>query len=100
MQIIKKNIRESDTFCRMGGDEFLIIFPESREGEAEEVWQRILADFTRNNRDKDILYPLQASHGLIECQQGYHAKGKEIDKLIELADKKMYKEKQKHNKKQ
>jgi len=100
VKIIKNNIRESDTFCRMGGDEFLIIFPESREGEAEEVWQRILADFTRNNRDKDILYPLQTSHGLIECQQGCYAEGKEIDQLIELADKKMYKEKQKHNIKQ
>lgn len=99
VQIIKKNIRKSDTFCRMGGDEFLIIFPESRKEEAEEVWERILADFTRNNQDKDILYPLQASHGLVECQQGCYAEGKEIDRLIELADKKMYLEKQKHNKK-
>jgi len=91
---IKNNIRGSDIFCRMGGDEFLIIFPDSREEEAEDVWQRIMLGFNNVNKTKAFPYPLQVSHGIVECQKDCFEEGKEIDRLIELADKKMYQEKE------
>jgi two-component system, cell cycle response regulator len=97
-ETIKNNIRGSDIFCRMGGDEFLIIFPDSKEEEAEEVWQRIIIGFNNVNQTKAFPYPLQVSHGIVECQKGCFEEGKEIDGLIELADKKMYQEKEQHTK--
>lgn len=96
VKIINDNIRKSDTFCRMGGDEFLTIFPDSREEDAEEVWQRILISFNNMNQVKEFPYPIQVSHGIVECKKGCFEEGEEIDGLIELADKRMYKEKEKH----
>ncbi|MDD4363605.1 MAG: GGDEF domain-containing protein [Atribacterota bacterium] len=95
---IKNNIRESDIFCRMGGDEFLIIFPDSSEEAAEGIWQRILTDFQMINRTQECKYPMHVSHGIVEYRTNRFPKGKEIDSLIETADKKMYQEKEQHAK--
>ncbi|MFW6134948.1 MAG: GGDEF domain-containing protein [Elusimicrobiota bacterium] len=97
-ETIKNNIRGSDIFCRMGGDEFLVILPDSKEEEAEEVWQRIIIGFNNVNQTKEFPYSLQVSHGIVEFQKGFFEEGKEIDGLIELADKKMYQEKEQHTK--
>ena len=96
--VIKNNIRESDIFCRMGGDEFLVIFPDSSEEAAEGIWQRILTDFQKMNRSQECKYPMHVSHGIVEYHKGCFEEGKEIDELIELVDKRMYKEKQQHKK--
>ena len=96
--VIKNNIRESDIFCRMGGDEFLVIFPDSSEEAAEGIWQRILTDFQKMNRSQKCKYPMHVSHGIVEYHKGCFEEGKEIDELIELVDKRMYKEKQQHKK--
>mgnify|MGYP001031529821 CR=1 FL=1 len=96
--VIKNNIRESDIFCRMGGDEFLVIFPDSSEEAAEGIWQRILTDFQKINRSQKCKYPMHVSHGIVEYHKGCFEEGKEIDELIELVDKRMYKEKQQHKK--
>lgn len=90
-KIIKENIREMDSLARIGGDEFLIVFPNCDEEKAEEIWQRITKDFKKFN-EKNKSYSIKASHGISHFNV---ANNKNADELITEADEKMYKEKNK-----
>jgi diguanylate cyclase (GGDEF)-like protein len=41
-KICRTNIRKTDIFARYGGDEFVMLFPETDEGQARECLQRII----------------------------------------------------------
>ena len=88
-KIIKENIREVDSLARMGGDEFLIVFPNCAKEKAEEIWQRILEDFKKFNEENKF-YSIEVSHGISQFDM-IHIKN--VDELITEADEKMYKEK-------
>jgi diguanylate cyclase (GGDEF)-like protein len=90
-KIIKENIREMDSLARIGGDEFLIVFPNCAEEKAEEIWQRITKDFKKFN-EKNKSYSIEVSHGISHFNV---ANNKNADELITEADEKMYKEKNK-----
>jgi diguanylate cyclase (GGDEF)-like protein len=90
-KIIKENIREMDSLARIGGDEFLIVFPNCDEEKAEEIWQRITKDFKKFN-EKNKSYSIEVSHGISHFNV---ANNKNADELITEADEKMYKEKNK-----
>lgn len=90
-EILKENIRKNDFVIRMGGDEFLLVFPETTMKEANKVWYRICRRVEEINKNNDK-YNLSLSHGFYEY-------GKEIQKemsisdLIQKADIEMYKKK-------
>ena len=86
---IKENIREMDSLARIGGDEFLIVFPNCAKEKAEEIWQRILEDFKKFNEENKS-YSIEVSHGISQFDM-VHVKN--VDELITEADEKMYKEK-------
>lgn len=87
---IKNNIRQSDYIIRLGGDEFLLVFPSTASHEAEEIWKRILTTYQKINDEEDRAYLLSASHGIEECtNEGLNY----IDNILNAADEKMYKEK-------
>ena len=88
-RIIKENIREMDSLARIGGDEFLIVFPNCTKEKAEEIWQRILEDFKKFNENNKF-YSIEVSHGISQFDK-VHVKN--VDELITEADEKMYKEK-------
>ena len=88
-KIIKENIREMDSLARIGGDEFLIVFPNCTKEKAEEIWQRILEDFKKFNENNKF-YSIEVSHGISQFDK-VHVKN--VDELITEADEKMYKEK-------
>jgi len=50
-RLIRENIRNKDVAFRFGGDEFVIIFPETTEYEAKLVWKRITEEIERFNRN-------------------------------------------------
>jgi diguanylate cyclase (GGDEF)-like protein len=79
--IIKNNLRESDIFCRLGGDEFIIAWHDLDINQSEKQWKRILKKFNEWNN------ALSVSIGCI-CPD--LSKKFDMDKLIDLADKKMY----------
>ena len=58
VDIIKANIRDTDFVARLGGDEFLIIFNNTDEIGAENVWMRIHQGYERinENRGQKIYY--------------------------------------------
>jgi GGDEF domain-containing protein len=76
----------------MGGDEFIIVFRKN-ESQSENMWKEMKNQLDNLNQQKIVPYNMMASHGLF-----YYCTGMvvDIDLMIEEADKKMYKEKQKY----
>jgi len=62
-RILENNIRNVDTLARYGGDEFVILLPNTSRENAQIVRQRILTDMEAYNTAKQKL-PFQMSVGL------------------------------------
>jgi diguanylate cyclase (GGDEF)-like protein len=87
-KIFKDNMRKPDIIVRMGGDEFLIIFPNTTNKEVNKIMNRVCKKVYEIN-----IYNINLSYGVSE----YLPKcGIEIGDLIDEADKKMYNEKEKN----
>lgn len=82
---LTKAIRASDTPGRLGGDEFLVVLPECRSGEAERVLSR-LGSLEADVRGKKIAFAFSA--GWAEYQAGESA-----EQLVERADAALYADK-------
>ncbi len=83
---IKDIVRTEDVFCRMGGDEFMLVMPDCGQDKAEE---RMLQ--ARQSLQGLLIgeYPVDFSYGFAE----FHPNGAELptaDFLIDIADKAMY----------
>lgn len=89
---IKKSIREDDHFARMGGDEFLIIFPDCSKNDAEIIWNRILKETEEYNNKKLSPFKISLSHGIVENEENSY---NNFDDILTEADERMYKEKEK-----
>ena len=90
--LFKKNLREVDILCRMGGDEFLLAFPDSSLKDVDSIKKRIYAALSDLNEKikTNANYNIQLSMGFAEYLPD---KPKELDELISIADQQMYKEK-------
>ena len=88
VKLMLKNIRKSDVLCRIGGDEFLLIFPSCTLENSEKMWQKVKIDFQGLNESGQKPYTVILSHG---CTQ-YDFRSTQ-DELIAIADMKMYEEK-------
>jgi len=76
----------------MGGDEFLLIFPDSSLKEADLIKERLSKDLTKLNQTLKKTYKIALSIGLSE----YNPENPlPMDELIRIADQKMYDEKKK-----
>jgi len=62
-EIIRETFRESDIVARMGGDEFVILMPETSESNAENVINRLQQNI-KNNKGRNANYGLSMSVGL------------------------------------
>jgi len=84
-QVIADTIRPSDIASRYGGQEFLIIFPETRKEEAQTVAERLLSrlslyPFRVDSRKEDV--PLTINIGVT----AYPDHGESAKELVALAD--------------
>ncbi|MFW5986122.1 MAG: diguanylate cyclase [Halanaerobiales bacterium] len=90
-EILNNTIRESDAAVRMGGDEFLLIFPDCNLQEAHSIYRRIQEQIERENEANIKEFNISLSSGFARKLAGDNLS---LDGLIEKADEDMYKAKQ------
>jgi diguanylate cyclase (GGDEF)-like protein len=84
-EILRLHSREIDTAARYGGDEFILVLPETELKEGQLVAQRI-SERLRNEGGEP---PLSVSAGTAICPQD----GVTLEELLGAADRALYKEK-------
>lgn len=86
-QIIKSNIRKIDTIGRLGGEEFVVIMPETRLNAAKIVAEKL------RQQIMSIEIPFKETHFSITTSIGISAWNKQdtrFDSMINRADKNLY----------
>jgi len=92
--VLKENTRESDLIVRYGGDEFLIVLPET-DGETDVVQNRIQAQISQRNETNPLLdFPVTLAIGAIHWSPDSE---KTIDQALEDADRRMYEDKRRNS---
>lgn len=87
--IIRKNIRKTDTPFRYGGEEFLIVFAGSTSESIQTVSEGIVSDIRKTVfRYRGLKISITVSIGIQE-----YLKGLNVEDLVDMADKKMLKAK-------
>ncbi|MHB8170668.1 MAG: diguanylate cyclase [Thermincolia bacterium] len=86
-RLLKNNLRKTDSAYRYGGDEFVVILPETTSEDAKEV-----ADKIRLIYEKLDLIPTTLSIGVADYNPDY-----DQEQIIKLADVAMYEAKKKGN---
>ncbi len=89
-KICRANIRETDIFARYGGDEFVMLFPETDEDQARECLQRILCNLDDIEVNSTIKYHPHVSIGLFT----FNTTTSTLDELLYKADIALYHAKQ------
>lgn len=88
-QVIRRSVRESDTACRFGGEEFTVILPETDRLGAHVLGERVRREVERDFSERDVdgrLVAMTISGG-ISC---YPEDGDRISSLIDCADLALY----------
>jgi diguanylate cyclase (GGDEF)-like protein/PAS domain S-box-containing protein len=91
--LFHSTLREIDIICRMGGDEFLLIFPDSSLKYAPLIRDRLNEKLSPLNTRREKDYQIHLSIGFSEYLP---EKPKSMDELIAIADQRMYEEKRKN----
>ena len=82
--ILKNNIRKSDVVARIGGDEFVLLLPETEFNSGERVLQKLNEELKKRMREKETNISL--SIGAVTYTNRFPA----VESMIESADHIMY----------
>jgi diguanylate cyclase (GGDEF)-like protein len=88
-QLFIHSLREEDIACRYGGDEFIIVLPDTTLDNAKRWAERL----RENVKNLNIISSWDAESGIITLSFGiaaYSEKANSIDNLIRIADKALY----------
>lgn len=83
-------LRDEDTVARMGGDEFIVLLPDSTADGAALVAQKLLDDIVKQFTLQDNILAVTASIGIAL----YPSDGADIETLLKNADAAMYRAKE------
>jgi diguanylate cyclase (GGDEF)-like protein len=90
--VVKKCIRDVDIFCRYGGEEFVVILPQTPQSEVSQIGERIrqqiqLANFGGGGNIPEL--KVTVSVGVTSFPEN----GKSQDELLSVADHALYRAK-------
>jgi len=85
---MKNRIRQTDTLGRLGGDEFILLFPGTNKENALLFLQKETMEFT-TKISEDVELTLSYAAGVQECELIFES----VDEWLEASDKVMYSEK-------
>jgi len=85
---IKSALRETDSMCRLGGDEILLVLPNTTLMECNSVVTRICGIIDNKNDNLQKSYRIEFSYGIAEYDSSLKCTPEE---LIDIADTNMYK---------
>ncbi|MCZ7663537.1 MAG: GGDEF domain-containing protein [Thermoleophilia bacterium] len=89
--MLKVNVRDVDIPCRYGGDEFVVLMPETEKDAVESVGARIIESLHKTKLKLDhSLVSLEMSVGISSCPED----GRESEELLQEADASLYRAKQ------
>jgi diguanylate cyclase (GGDEF)-like protein len=89
-QMLKNNFRGADLLFRYGGDEFLVVMPETSEEQAEIAVRRLLRGVESWNVSSKRGFELQVNWGITA-----HVAGAVISDVLREADRRLYQRKHK-----
>jgi diguanylate cyclase (GGDEF)-like protein/PAS domain S-box-containing protein len=88
--LLRQSFRESDIVARIGGDEFVVLMPQTAGVEADILLKRLAEQLAEFNNRPEAKYPLSISKGIAEFNPVSPCS---IEELMAKADQKMYDEK-------
>lgn len=87
VSFLKQRLRPTDAVLRLGGEEFVLILPQTRQSQAVKIMERLRAIFASRRFDIDgNTFSITFSAGVAAFPEG----GDTLEKLLSLADKAMY----------
>jgi diguanylate cyclase (GGDEF)-like protein len=81
---LKSQLRITDTVARMGGDEFVMLLPSTRQPEARVVVSKLYANLIERMRQRN--WPVTFSMGVVTCEFSPYS----AEQLVNMADELMY----------
>jgi diguanylate cyclase (GGDEF)-like protein len=88
VNVVMSVIRENDSFCRIGGDEFLLILPQTDEKDSCKIIDRIMKKADDINKTGENEFEISFSYGNETVEAGDDPASPQD--IIDRADNKMY----------
>lgn len=88
--VLTRSFRETDTVFRHGGDEFLVLLPDTNGQEAQIAANRLeQAQVAWNEANRSTGYRMALSYGIAP-----YAPGDEVESVLRVADQRMFRQKE------
>ncbi|MCL2462437.1 MAG: GGDEF domain-containing protein, partial [Defluviitaleaceae bacterium] len=96
--IIKGAVRQTDIFARIGGDEFLVLFPKCPHAVVSNIMENVERRLEIKSADDDKGVRYAVSYGIYEVRRAVGGRDTTVEDIMRTVDAKMYDMKNEHRK--